>query len=69
MRVGPGFVGLGQMRYVHEVSIVRAIPYYGFHADPVPFLKVTLYNPDHVKRTAIILAVCIPSSRHSLAVP
>ncbi|KRY60552.1 DNA polymerase zeta catalytic subunit, partial [Trichinella britovi] len=36
--------------YVRDVSVERLTPFYGYHENAVSFLKISLYNPNYVKK-------------------
>ena len=40
---------------MHEVELVWKMPVYGFHSEKKPFLKITIYDPAHVKRCSELL--------------
>lgn len=42
-------------RHVHHVSVVRALPLYGFHDREQTFLRIFLYNPMHVAKVSELL--------------
>lgn len=49
-------ISLGQTnsttQHVFKVSLVKGIPYYGYHKSAHQFFKVYLYNPHFIKRVA-----------------
>ena len=51
--------GAGRKQVVHAVQLVRAIPFYGYHPDERLFIKIVLYNPGQVTRTATLLQVML----------
>ena len=42
-------------QYVHNLIVVRGIPMYGYHPDERLFIKVMLYNPQHIGRASVLL--------------
>ncbi|KRX27877.1 DNA polymerase zeta catalytic subunit, partial [Trichinella nelsoni] len=36
--------------YVRDVSVERLTPFYGYHENAVSFLKISLYNPNYIKK-------------------
>ncbi|KAL8581748.1 hypothetical protein ACOMHN_043166 [Nucella lapillus] len=43
------------IQHVFKVSLVAGIPMYGYHAEEQQFLKIYLYNPSTVRKTADLL--------------
>ncbi|KRZ37588.1 DNA polymerase zeta catalytic subunit, partial [Trichinella pseudospiralis] len=41
--------------YVRDVSVERLTPFYGYHENAVSFLKISLYNPNYVKKAVKVL--------------
>lgn len=42
-------------QYVHNLIVVRGIPMYGYHPNERLFIKVMLYNPQHIGRASVLL--------------
>lgn len=40
---------------VYDVEVVERIPLYGFHPHALPFLKITLFDPKHVRLLSSVL--------------
>ncbi|GAX80194.1 hypothetical protein CEUSTIGMA_g7632.t1 [Chlamydomonas eustigma] len=45
----------GKQQFVHNTQIVKAIPIYGYHPKESLFIKIMLYNPQHVARASLLL--------------
>lgn len=41
--------------YIADLSLVRGIPFYGYHLGHTPFVKISLANPKHVKKLTKLL--------------
>jgi len=42
-------------QFVHNVELVYKYPVYGYSRETAPFLKVTLYDPKHLKKCSDLL--------------
>jgi len=42
-------------QFVHNLLVVRGVPMYGFHPKEQLFIKIMLYNPQHVGRASALL--------------
>lgn len=42
-------------QHVHKITVVSGMPFYGYHAQEKPFMKIYLYNPQMVKRVSELL--------------
>ena len=49
----------GNGNYVYKMEIVSKTSMYGYHADPVNFIKIHLYFPDDVNKLAHFLQVVL----------
>lgn len=47
----------GKRQRVFGVTLVRARPFYGFHAEDAIFVKVLMLNPRDIGRAAALLQV------------
>ena len=42
-------------QHVHNIEVTYWYPIYGYHQNKKPFLKIELYNPNHVKKCQNVL--------------
>lgn len=52
-----GRPGYRPKRFVHSLQVEHRIPFYGFHASAVPFVKIFLLDPAFVRKAATVLQV------------
>lgn len=44
-----------QKQYIFQILVVKGIPFYGFHLKEKIFLKIFIYNPQHLSRMIMLL--------------
>lgn len=49
------FIFNGNLNYIADVSLVKAIPFYGYHIGWSAFYKISLLNPSYVKKLSNML--------------
>ncbi|XP_072532805.1 DNA polymerase zeta catalytic subunit isoform X2 [Salminus brasiliensis] len=42
-------------QHIHKIIVVSGMPFYGYHAQEKPFMKIYFYNPQMVKRVCELL--------------